>query len=175
MQPDRDLATEMAEPKYAHVERERRWLVDREARPDVTGQEFTLIEDRYLDDSRCRVRRMSKRGWTSCKFTKKYETDNPAARPIVTAYLSEAEFALFKQLPGRDIAKRRYRVPVETHVWSLDVFEGKLAGLELIESEVDDDEALASLVPPDWALREITDLPQWQGGALASAQTIPED
>ena len=28
--------------------------------------------------------------------------------------------------------------------------------------------------PPEWVLREVTDLPQWQGGDLAAAQAIPE-
>jgi hypothetical protein len=32
----------------------------------------------------------------------------------------------------------------------------------------------AALVPPDWALREIAHLPQWQRGALAPAGAIAE-
>jgi len=34
---------------------------------------------------------------------------------------------------------------------------------------------LSAWVAPDWALREITHLPQWQCGALAAAGAIPED
>jgi CYTH domain-containing protein len=55
------------------------------------------------------------------------------------------------------------------------VFEGPLEGLEMIECEAEDEAALASLAPPDWALREVTRLPQWQCGALARAGMIPED
>ena len=164
---DRDLAAELATPKYAHRELERRWLVEGASRPDLGDHEPVLIEDRYLDGSRFRLRRMTRPDWTACKLTKKYETVDASARPIVTAYLSETEFALFHALSGHDIVKRRYHITRDGQVWSLDVFEGGLAGLELIESEASDQRSLANLVPPPWAGREVTYEPCWQGGALA--------
>ena len=172
---ERDLAAEMASPKYAHLERERRWLVDRDARPDIAHHECLLIEDRYLDDTRFRLRRMSKPGWSSCKLTKKYEAEDPAIRPIVTAYLSEAEFQLFHQLPSREIVKRRYRMVLDDRVWSLDLFEGGLAGLEVVESETSSDRDLVSLVPPPWVEREITYDTRYQCGSLAQIDAIPEN
>jgi CYTH domain-containing protein len=177
LNPERDLAAEMAEPKYAHFERERRWLVDNSARPDVASESFTQVEDRYLEGSRLRLRRMSRPGnsWMSCKLTKKYECDDPSIRPIVTAYLTEEEYALLRELSGSDLVKRRYRLDHGGQVWSLDIFEGALAGLELVEIEAADDEALAGLVSPPWALREITNDPRYQCGALARSQMIPEN
>jgi CYTH domain-containing protein len=172
---ERDLAAEMAAPKYAQLERERRWLVDRDARPDVSGRESLLIEDLYLVDTRFRLRRMSRSGWSSCKLTKRYQAEDAAVRPIVTAYLSEAEFHIFRRLPGRAIVKRRYRVPLGKQTWSLDLFEGALAGLELVECESSDDRGLAGLVPPPWAEREITYDPDYQCGSLAHTNAIPEN
>lgn len=174
---ERDLAAELAQPKYAAFERERRWLVESKARPDVAGLGHVLIEDRYLDGSRFRLRRMSESGsaWESRKLTKKYETDTPAVRPIVTAYLTDAEYALFASLPGRDIIKRRYRVPDGARIWCLDLFEGALAGLELIECEETDDAALAAMTPPLWARREITGDLRYQCGTLAQSNCIPEE
>ncbi len=175
MARERDLARELSEPKYASIEYERRWLVDNAARPALDDREWMRIEDRYLDGTRCRLRRMSTPdGWISCKLTKKYGADDPAARPIVTAYLDEREYALFRALAGRDIAKRRYRLDITGQGWSLDIFEGPLQGLELLEAEADGMAALDALVPPAWTVREITADARFQCGALALGNIIPE-
>jgi CYTH domain-containing protein len=173
---NRGLDTEMGEPKYARIERERRWLVDAAARPKLEGPFVTHISDRYIEGTRMRLRRMDRSdlGETKWKLTKKYECADPAARPIVTTYLTEAEYALLCALPARDLVKLRLHFRHRGEYWSLDVFAGALAGLELVECEAPDEAALAGLQPPDWVLREVTDLPQWQGGALA-ANGIPED
>ena len=174
---NRGLEDELREPKYAHLELERRWLVDVGRRHPLDRHPATVIEDRYIDGTRLRLRRMigPGPGETSCKLTKKYECADPSARPIVTSYLTEAEYDLLRTLPARPLTKRRYRLPIDGRTWSLDVFEGALRGLELVECEADDETGLVALVPPDWALREVTHLPQWQCGALAAAGTIPED
>lgn len=173
---NRGLEEEMGEPKYARFELERRWLVDKDNRPPLDSHRMTLIEDRYIEGTRLRLRRMTRSGLDEVKWklTKKYECSDPSARPIVTAYLIEAEYELLLALPAHPLTKRRYPLPFEGRYWSLDVFEGRLQGLETIECEADDEGALAALVPPDWALREVTHLPQWQCGSLAAAGKIPE-
>ena len=173
---DRGLDTELGEPKYARIEYERRWLVDAAARPALADAWVTQIDDRYFHGSRIRLREMRRPdlGETKWKLTKKYECAEPRARPIVTTYLTEAEHALLSALPAHDLFKRRLHFLHDGRHWSLDVFEGALAGLELVECEAADETELARLEPPAWVLREITDLAQWQGGALA-ANGIPED
>ena len=63
---------EARSPKYAHVERERRWLIDPSARP-AAADNFVLIEDRYLTGTRIRLRRMTPSAGegVSLKLTKK--------------------------------------------------------------------------------------------------------
>ncbi len=172
----RGLQDEMSQPKYAHLERERRWLVDRHSRPSLEGCSMTLIEDRYISGTRMRLRRMSRPdlGRVVLKLTKKYESSAPSARPIVTTYLTDAEFDLFHALPARELVKRRYQLQVGDRDWSIDLFERSLQGLEILECEVGDTEPLSELEPPSCAVREITDLPNWQCGALAAMQAIPE-
>jgi CYTH domain-containing protein len=174
---NRGLEDELREPKYAHLELERRWLVDVGRRNQLDSYPATVIEDRYIDDTRLRLRRMigPGAGETICKLTKKYDCADPSARPIVTSYLPEAEYDVLRALPARPLTKRRYRLPINGRTWSLDVFEGVLHGLELLECEASDETELAALIPPDWALREVTHLPHWQCGALAAAGAIPED
>ena len=173
----RGLAEETGEPKYARIELERRWLVDKAVRPKLDGCHITFIEDRYIDGTRMRLRRMSRPdiGETKWKLTKKYETADPAARPIVTTYLTEREFDILSSLPAQSLAKRRYHLPIDGRYWSVDLFEGALSGIEIVECEVEDRTALDAIVPPSWALIEVTDLPQWQCGALAAAESAPEN
>lgn len=172
---DRGLEAELASPKYARPELERRWRVDPALRPALDGFGVVVIEDRYLIGTRLRLRRMTRSdGWSACKLTKKYATDRPEARPIVTTYLTEGEFALLAALPACPMRKVRFHVPIEGRAWSLDRFEGPLAGLELLEVEVPDEAALAALVPPPWATKEVTHDPRYQCGSLAQSNLIPE-
>lgn len=170
------LDRETGGAKYARVELERRWLVDPARRPSLDGCVCTVIEDRYLHGTRMRLRRMSRPALheTRWKLTKKYESEEARARPITTIYLSEREYDLYRALPADVLMKRRYHLELGDRWWSVDLFEDRLAGLALLECEAGDRASLEALVPPDWALCEITDLPQWQGGALAQAQAIPE-
>jgi CYTH domain-containing protein len=174
---NRGLDDEMRAPKYAQIEWERRWLIYPARRPRLDREWMTVIQDRYIEGTRLRLRRMSRPGpgEVKWKLTKKYRCDDPAARPIVTSYLTAAEYEVLCALPARELSKRRYHVEIAGRYWSVDLFEGPLHGLETIECEAEDAVSLAALAPPDWALREITHLPQWQCGALAAARAIPED
>lgn len=165
-------ADEVRNPKYAHIERERRWLVDPKRRPDLSNVPYLLIEDRYISGTRMRMRRMtdSETGEQSLKLTKKYECADPLARPIVTIYLTDEEYTLLAMMPAAGLAKRRYKVDG----FSIDRFEGALSGLELAEIEWTDDEGLRDLQPPIWAVAEVSDEPRFQGGALA-ADGKPKD
>lgn len=58
----------MVEPKYSHVERERRWRVELIDAPDFADRSSAYIEDRYLDGSRFRLRRMTDNTWSLDKF-----------------------------------------------------------------------------------------------------------
>ena len=163
-------------PKYARHEFERRWLVDRHARPQLNGAFVTNIRDRYIRGTRMRLRRMERRdlGEIQFKLTRKYEADDASARPITSFYLTAGEHDLLLGLPADEVVKRRLHFRHEDRWWSLDLFEGALAGLEIVECEADDADALALLLPPSLVLREVTHLAQWQCGALAQ-QGIPED
>jgi CYTH domain-containing protein len=171
---DRGLDTEAGEPKYARFELERRWLVEPSSRPPLAGMDFTLIEDRYIAGTRLRLRRMTRGERTVLKLTKKYDTGRPEARPVVTAYLTEAEHAVIAALPAAPMRKRRVHFEIEGRYWSLDLFEGALAGLELVETEAADEAALAALVPPRWATKEVTHDARYQCGALAQTNALPE-
>jgi CYTH domain-containing protein len=172
----RSAIDEELSPKYAAFERERRWLIDPTLRPSLADLPYVLIEDRYLTDTRLRLRRMtdSVSRAQSLKLTKKYEADDPLARPIVTAYLAKAEYDVIAALAARTLVKRRYAVPTASGIFSIDTFVGDLTGLELAEIEWPDDPGLRALTPPAWAIREVSADVRYQGGSLV-VHGIPED
>jgi len=101
----------MDAPKYARIEYERRFLVDPNAGWQRTAKPYSkLFEDRYLDCGRLRVRRLedSDTGRVAFKLTKKLESDSRFAQPVVSIWLSVAEYEALASLPGRDLSKRRY-------------------------------------------------------------------
>lgn len=168
----RTAADEAAMPKYAHIERERRWLVRADAAP--AGDDPIAIVDRYITGTRLRLRAMERGGDMVWKVTKKYDGADPVARPIVTTYLTRDEYDVLATLPARELSKRRYRVTDHDHDFSLDRFDGPLAGLTLAELEVEDDAALRALPDPTWTVRDVSDDARYQGATLA-ALGLPEE
>ena len=63
------------------------------------------------------------------KLCKKYGSDDPVSTPIVNVYLDAEEHAVLAKLPGRPLAKRRYRYGG----FAIDRFEGLLDSLVLAE------------------------------------------
>jgi len=156
-------------PKYALIERERRWLV-KPSRPSLVGRPFVLIQDRYLVGTRLRLRKLipSDGAGATYKLTKKYHSEDSLARPITTQYLDESEFSVFSTLDGALLTKRRYKVDG----YSIDCFEGPLAGLELAELEAPDEASLNKLSLPDWIGTEISRDVQFEGNTLAQLNSL---
>jgi CYTH domain-containing protein len=162
-------------PRYSRIEHERRFLVGEAWRTLCTGPHRLLL-DRYITGTRMRLRRIaaSDGGPPEYKLCKKYGPLTDSAEAIVNIYLTEAEYRLFDAAPGSIIEKRRYHRDVEGIRYAVDVFAGGLSGLVIAEVETEDAAALAALVPPLWAMREITGDPWFRGGHLATvdAETL---
>ena len=143
------------------------------ASPPAVGEAVsaTLIEDRYLRDTRLRLRRMTPAagGPARRKLGQKVRPD-PAEPGLVlhtNMYLSPEEHALLSRLPGAELRKTRHVLVVGGRRFGVDVFEGRHAGLVLVEVElagVDD-----AVAPPAFAGREVTGDERWTGGWLAFA------
>jgi CYTH domain-containing protein len=159
--------------KYAAVERERRWLCA--SLPDLPVLRAEVIEDLYVEGSRLRLRRATpiEGGAPILRLSKKADLA-PERRLITTLYLTEAEYALFEELPGRVLRKTRHYYAAEGGTLSVDRFEGGLSGLFLAEAEFADDAAMAAFPDPAFALREVTDDPRYTGGELVRAG-VPDE
>ncbi len=153
---------------YTAVERERRWLCAAVPRDQI--RQTLTITDLYVDGTRLRLRDMrpSDGGTPLFKLSRKADVD-ARTRLITSIYLPEAEFAVLASvLKGPGLTKTRHRLHAPPEVLlSVDEFHGALAGLILAEAEFKSDAALTAFATPPFAVREVTDEPEFTGGWLA--------
>jgi CYTH domain-containing protein len=76
--------------------------------------------------------------------------------------------ALWPATAGRRLEKRRYRMPAGDLTFEVDVFEGDLRGLVLVEVEFESEAAATAFVPPVWFGTEVTDDPAYTNASLAT-------
>ena len=172
LEPARAKLPGMDVPQYARIEHERKWLVRQGPLGLVNPRPFSRrLRDRYLACGRLRLRAIEESDGkpTRYKLTKKYPAASLDAQPIVSMFLSQAEYAALLTLPGWDLVKTRRYDQVGGWQFSVDLFEGVHAGLVLCEAEADSPEELARIVRPLYAVREVTHESAFTGGALARA------
>ena len=158
--------------KYACLELERRYLL-RELPSDLAGQENSwLIVDRYIVDTRLRLRRMieMESGEIVFKFGQKYRASSQSGveTTMTTMYLDEEEYDCLGKLEAREIVKKRYRYVNGGLEYGIDVFAGELAGLILAELECETEQDCERLQTPSFSLREVTDDIFFTGGYLSN-------
>ena len=98
---------------------------------------FITIKGRTIDDTRA-----------------EYEYEIPAGDAA----------RMIEMCEGNIIVKTRYIVPYHEHVWEVDIFEGKHAGLRIAEIELK--EITHSYPLPPFAGKEVTGDPQYYNSAL---------
>lgn len=157
--------------KYARIERERRFLVERLPFAITPERSFVAITDTYLPSEQIRLRLMQDADGNPIahKLTQKYHASGlpPYAVVITNIYLTADDYALFSRLPGATVRKRRYPWEENDTRFSVDLFDGALAGLILAEIEGATDAEVERAAIPAWASREVTTEPAFRGGSLA--------
>ena len=152
------------------VEIERKWVAERP--PDVVTPDLdgTQLRQGYLaEDGDVTVRVRISADWA--KLTIKAGSATARTEVEVDVDLAEAE-QLWPFTEGRRIQKTRYRVPLgASHgndlVAEVDLFEGNLAGLCLVEVEFPSEQAAAAFEPPAWFGRDVTTIKGWSNAELA--------
>ncbi|MEX2584056.1 MAG: glyoxalase superfamily protein [Gemmatimonadota bacterium] len=154
---------------YTRPEYERRFLVSPGSRwRELVEPHSKTFEDIYLRHTRLRLRILadSSTGGEFIKLTKKLESTSPYVQMIGSIPLSPIEYEFLADLEGDRISKVRYYHFYRGHVFSIDVFQGELAGLVLCEVETGSIEELMRIEVPDYALAEVTEDPFFAGGNL---------
>ena len=156
--------------KYACLEVEYRYLLNKTPDGLLDNHKGWLITDRYFPNTRLRLRHMESFSADEhiYKLTQKYrsETQNAYETIITNMYLTEAEYNHFEILEAKSLKKKRYQYSVSSFSLSIDVFEGRHQGLILAEMEVDDRAKVSEFVLPSFVLKDVTEDPFFTGGNL---------
>ena len=165
-----DQNTIVPESKYAHIERERRYLL-RDLPEGLTRADPHLqITDNYITGTRLRIRKVREprtNKWT-VKFTQKFAPDpDDLSRTIITnTYLNALEAEVLSVFDANEIRKNRYPFEFEGRKFSVDMFLGDLFGLVLAEVSFETDDELDNYPKPPFALIDVTNDPLFTGGRL---------
>lgn len=164
----------MPDPKYSISELERRFLLSE--LPSGLSQP-RRIRDLYIEGTGLRLRIVEDLDGVVLqhKLGHKRRTDegDPSIVEHTSLYLTEAEYEILSAVGGRPLVKVRWTVESDGLRAAVDVFEGKLEGLVMLEVEFHADEDLTAFRPPHWAGLEVTHREEFSGGAL-SASTSEE-
>jgi CYTH domain-containing protein len=166
-----DQNTIVPESKYARVERERKFLLDRLPGDLTPASDHVQITDNYVTGTRLRLRKVREprtNKWT-LKFTQKF-APNPEdlSRTIITdVYLNAAEYNTLAIFEANEIRKNRYPFEHDGHRYGIDMFLGDLLGLILAEISFETDEELNNFTMPSFAIADVTSSPFFSGAHLA--------
>jgi CYTH domain-containing protein len=154
------------EGRYAHVEREQRWLLKR-LPPGLTDER--AIVDHYWNGTTLRLRIIQDRDVVVYKLCQKVRLDekSPALVKITNIYLSEGEFRALSVTPAATISKSRWSATSNGARYAVDEFKGRHQGLVLAEIELGEHDPRAS--DPEFAVADVTDDNEYSGGWLATA------
>ncbi len=144
------------------IERERRFLVDR--LPDDLAVGSAIVQGYLMTrPASVRVRRRDD------TYTLTIKTGSGRKRTEIERAIDGDEFeALWNVATELRIAKRRVLVALDGGLTAeLDLFEGALAGRQMVEVEFDTDEAAEAFSPPDWFGREVTEDGRFTNASLA--------
>lgn len=163
---------------YSRIERERRFVL--RTLPDaVAPDEYERLRDCFVTGTHLRMREVSlpsgdvlvvKLGQ---KIVDPTAPTDPRRRQMTTIYLDEVEAAALP-LTGLRACKRRYKLREQGRTFCIDVWEqpAAAAGVIVAEVECETDEELDAVECPAWALREVTEDPEFGAVALASRSSV---
>jgi CYTH domain-containing protein len=158
--------------KYACLEVECRYLLNKIPDDLLDNPRGWLITDRYVPNARLRLRQMKSLSGDEhiYKLTQKYrsETQDAYEATITNMYLTEAEYNHLESLEAWILKKKRYPYTWQNYALSIDVFEGRHQGLILAEMEVEKKAEVAEVVLPSFVLKDVTADPFFTGGNLVT-------
>ena len=145
------------------TEIERKYLV-RRLPDDLSKYEAKKIAQGYLcTDPVVRIRR------SNDNYYMTYKGDGLMVREEYNLPLTrEAYEHLLPKIDGLLIAKTRYLIPLTDRLTAeLDVFEGVLSALTLVEVEFDSVEEANAFVPPEWFGEDVTESGKYHNSYLS--------
>ena len=146
---------------------------------DLSSCPSTEMMDVYIpaafEHARIRIRKNGER----YEITKKEPAHGSDSSEQIeqTIRITKEEFEELKNIPGKIVRKRRYLYNFLDHTAEIDIFEGDLAGLVLVDFEFKTRSAMEKFVMPDFCLSNVSQEQFVAGGVLCgkSYEDIEQD
>ncbi|HEU4914312.1 MAG TPA: CYTH domain-containing protein [Candidatus Saccharimonadales bacterium] len=137
--------------------------------PEVYSCDHVSMRDVYFPASAEHAYTRVRQKNDKYEFTKKTATDPTTAGIMIeeNVVLTREEFEALAKGDGRELRKTRYYMPYNGLVAEVDIFEGDLKGLVIIEFEFTSKTDMLSFEMPDFCLADVTEDPAIAGGILA--------
>ena len=139
--------------KYSLPEIERRWLAVEAELPNLKVLDHCTIVDKYITQSRLRLREVIRSDDVRYKLTKKYGKSTSISEPVVNIYLDKVEFNLLNQLEGNIVRRHRYYIEKSGTTLSINVTKGLPT---IIEAEFISESEAYEFVPPRFCGEEVS-------------------
>ena len=142
------------------TELRRVFLIQGLPEPLTRASSHLQIFDNYIENTRLRLRSVrvpetKKWSWILEHRFPPDENDLSIWK-VAEMFLNEAEYHVFEQFEGREIRKNRYFYELDGKQLELDVFIGKLWGLNTAKVVFDSIEELQNFEIPPFVIREVT-------------------
>jgi CYTH domain-containing protein len=144
------------------------YLAKKSVASRLKGCAFKEMLDIYIPSSADHPSLRIRKSGNKLEITKKepvHGTDS-SHQLEQTIPLTPAEYADLATLPGKRAAKNRYLYKEGGFEYEVDVFQGDLLGLVVIDVEFKSNEEKARFAKPDWCLAEVTQEKFIAGGVV---------
>jgi adenylate cyclase len=131
--------------------------------------DFKEIIDIYIPKEKDHPKLRLRKNGNKYEITKKtpIDSNDKSRQEEQTIILSEEEFnSLNKQIDGKRVHKRRYYYPYKERIAEIDIFQGDLKGLVVIDFEFEKTQEIENFEMPSFCLVDITQEVFIAGGML---------
>lgn len=150
-------------------ERHRLFIIQGLPDPLTPATSHLQIFDNYIEDTRLRLRSIrvpQTKEWTRILQQRFPIGEDLSHWKIAEIYLNEAEHHVFESFEGKEIRKNRYFFEHNERQIEIDVFLGRLWGLNLARAVFESDKELENFEIPAFAIMEVTNFPFFTGESL---------
>ncbi len=149
---------------------QRKYLVEGLPEPINPRDTHWQIFDNYIENTRIRLRKIrvpETKQWTRV-LEQRYaaEVGKLSKLKISQMFLNETEYKTLEHFKGREIRKNRYFCTFNDTQVGIDIFLGKLWGLNIALAEFESEKDFQSFTKPDFAVIEVTNDKFFEGENL---------
>ncbi len=144
------------------------YLAKKEVVQKLKDAPFKAMLDIYIPSTAKHPTLRIRRSGEKYEMTKKQPIKNgdSSYQLEMTIPLTKEEFKELSMLKGKRVVKNRYLYKENGYVYEIDVFQGDLQGLILIDVEFKSNKEKKKFVAPLWVLAEVTQEDFIAGGML---------